>query len=227
MQGLTRSSVYGYSIFEMEVWGIPAADEDGDGVDDSVDQCAGTPAGTAVAANGCPDSDGDGVNDGIDQCPSTPFGTLVDATGCVIVDSDNDGVPDNTPDLCPNTPPGDSVDVNGCTIVVAVNEVASINDLLVGGAGSSDPSFVLYVWDNDPINGGVSNCNGGCATSWPPLLVTDGIASGVANLSLITRNDGTLQAAHNGRPLYYYIGDSAAGQTNGDGAGGYLAYRHL
>ena len=178
MQGLTRSSVYGYSIFEMEVWGIPAADEDGDGVDDSVDQCAGTPAGTAVAANGCPDSDGDGVNDGIDQCPSTPFGTLVDATGCVIVDSDNDGVPDNTPDLCPNTPPGDSVDVNGCTIVVAVNEVASINDLLVGGAGSSDPSFVLYVWDNDPINGGVSNCNGGCATSWPPLLVTDGIASG-------------------------------------------------
>jgi|GEM_PF-229514 CxxC motif-containing protein (DUF1111 family)/predicted lipoprotein with Yx(FWY)xxD motif len=220
MQGLTRSSVYGYSIFEMEVWGIPAADEDGDGVDDSVDQCAGTPAGTAVAANGCPDSDGDGVNDGIDQCPSTPFGTLVDATGCVIVDSDNDGVPDNTPDLCPNTPPGDSVDVNGCTIVVAVNEVASINDLLVGGAGSSDPSFVLYVWDNDPINGGVSNCNGGCATSWPPLLVTDGIASGVANLSLITRNDGTLQAAHNGRPLYYYIGDSAAGQTNGDGAGG-------
>ena len=88
MQGLTRSSVYGYSIFEIEVWGVPAADEDGDGVDDLVDQCAGTPAGTAVAANGCPDSDGDGVNDGIDQCPSTPFGTLVDATGCVIVDSD-------------------------------------------------------------------------------------------------------------------------------------------
>ena len=46
MQGVTRTLIYGYSIFEMEVWGIPAADEDGDGVDDSVDQCSGTPAGS-------------------------------------------------------------------------------------------------------------------------------------------------------------------------------------
>jgi CxxC motif-containing protein (DUF1111 family)/predicted lipoprotein with Yx(FWY)xxD motif len=216
MQGLTRSSAYGYSIFEIEVWGIPASDEDGDGVDDSLDQCAGTPAGTAVAANGCPDSDGDGVNDGIDQCSSTPFGTLVDATGCVVVDTDNDGVPDNAPDLCPNTPPGANVNNLGCTIVIPVNEVASINDILVGGSGSSQPGFTLYVWDNDPTNGGVSNCNGGCATSWPPLLVTDGVASGVADLASITRNDGTEQVTYAGRPLYFYISDNAVGDTNGD-----------
>jgi CxxC motif-containing protein (DUF1111 family) len=67
---------------------------------------------------------------------------------------------------------------------------------------------------------GTSTCNGGCATSWPPLLVSDGAASGVANLGTITRNDGTEQASYNGRPLYFYSGDSAAGDANGDGLGG-------
>ncbi|MDA8789396.1 discoidin domain-containing protein [Pseudomonadales bacterium] len=218
MQGVTRTLIYGYSIFEMEVWGIPAADEDGDGVDDSVDQCSGTPAGTAVAANGCPDSDGDGVNDGIDQCPSTPFGTLVDATGCVVVDTDNDGVPDNTPDLCPNTPAGISVDATGCEVVVPVNEVTAINNILAGGSGSSQPGLTLYIWDNDPAN--TSACYGGCATSWPPLLVTDGVASGVPNLGTTTRSNGDVQATYNNQPLYYYAGDTATGDTNGDGLGG-------
>jgi len=66
------------------------------------------------------DSDGDGVNDDIDQCPNTPAGTVVDATGCAIVipsDSDGDGVIDVN-DLCPNTPAGTTVDVNGCEVII-------------------------------------------------------------------------------------------------------------
>ena len=60
-------------------------DADGDGVVDLKDNCAGTPAGTKVDANGCPmvvDGDADGVNDDQDQCAGTPAGTPVDATGC-------------------------------------------------------------------------------------------------------------------------------------------------
>ena len=97
-------------------------------------------------------------------------------------------------------------------------EVATNGGLLVGGADASQPGFTLYVFDNDPANG--STCNDSCATTWPPLLVTDGTANGVANLGTITRNDGSTQATHNGKPLYFYNGDSAVGQTNGQGVGG-------
>ena len=41
------------------------ADEDGDGVDDNVDACPGTPAGESVDANGCGQSQTDGDNDGV------------------------------------------------------------------------------------------------------------------------------------------------------------------
>lgn len=59
------------------------ADEDGDGVPDSLDQCPNTPAGVEVDAAGCPlDADGDGVPDYLDKCPNTPEGALVDENGC-------------------------------------------------------------------------------------------------------------------------------------------------
>ena len=190
MYGISRTSVYGYSIWEMEVYGSPAAgeDEDADGVDDSIDLCPGTPAGNTVNTNGCIDSDLDGVEDSLDLCPGTPLFT--------------------------------PVDVNGCTLIISVNEVSSTNDILSGGADASQPFFTLYVFDNDLAAPGTSTCNGGCATNWPPLLVSDGAASGVSNLGTIARNDGTEQATYNGRPLYFFIGDSAPGDTNGDGAGG-------
>ncbi|WP_340677376.1 di-heme oxidoredictase family protein [Paraglaciecola sp.] len=200
-------------------------DSDGDGVGDAFDQCPNTPVGDEVDVNGCTiigDSDGDGVRDDVDQCPNTAPGTEVDAHGCALVpinDADNDGVADEL-DQCPATPPNTLVDAVGCPIVQAVNEVASINDILVGGFGSPHPGFALYVFDNDlPIVDG-SICNDGCATNWPPVLVADGVASGVADLSVITRDDGSIQATYDGRPLYFYSNDLAAGDTNGDGLGG-------
>ena len=190
MYGLTRTSPYGYSIWEMEVYGSPAAgeDEDGDGVDDSIDLCPGTPGGSTVNTNGCIDSDLDGVEDSLDLCPGTPLLTQVDAYGC--------------------------------TVLIPVNEVSTINDILAGGAGASQPGFTLYVFDNDLEATGTSTCNGGCATNWPPLLVSDGAASGVTDLGTIVRDDGTVQATYNGRPLYFFISDGAIGETNGDNAGG-------
>jgi outer membrane protein OmpA-like peptidoglycan-associated protein len=94
---------------------VRGADEDNDGVANNIDQCAGTPAGAVVDANGCPvDGDNDGVFDGLDQCAETPAGAVVDAAGCP-VDSDKDGVADYL-DKCPSTPAGATIDANGCPI---------------------------------------------------------------------------------------------------------------
>lgn len=58
-------------------------DSDGDGVPDTRDNCAATPAGVAVDAKGCPqDSDKDGVADYLDKCPNTRAGIAVDKNGC-------------------------------------------------------------------------------------------------------------------------------------------------
>ena len=100
---------------------LPPADSDRDGVPDTADACANTPAGTRVDARGCAvpvDSDGDGVMDNVDACANTPAGTRVDARGCAVpVDSDGDGVMDNV-DRCANTPAGTRVDGNGCPVPV-------------------------------------------------------------------------------------------------------------
>ena len=57
MNGLSRpaANVYGYSIYEMEVYGTITitSDGDSDGVDDSVDQCLDTLPDIAVGSNGC------------------------------------------------------------------------------------------------------------------------------------------------------------------------------
>lgn len=87
---------------------------------------------------------------------------------------------------------------------------------LVGPNGLS-----LYTFDIDEP--GTSNCEGDCLANWPPLTVEDAsdltVAEGLDETSLgtITRSDGTLQVTLDDMPLYYFIGDSDPGDTNGDG----------
>src|SRR5690606_17839230 len=76
--------------------------------------------------------------------------------------------------------------------------------------------FTLYTFDNDAE--GVSNCNAACVNNWPPLIANDG-AEAEAPYSIIVRNSGVNQWALNGKPLYFFAGDTAAEDTNGDGAG--------
>ncbi|HEY6539314.1 MAG TPA: hypothetical protein VIZ18_00175 [Ktedonobacteraceae bacterium] len=69
-----------------------------------------------------------------------------------------------------------------------------------------------------------SACTGGCAGAWPPLLFTgSGSPTSAATLpgtlSAVTTANGN-QIEYNGHPLYTYSGDTAPGQTNGEGIGG-------
>lgn len=95
----------------------------------------------------------------------------------------------------------------------------SAGDALAGPNG-----MTLYVFTND--SSGTSTCTGGCASTWPPFTLSSGqtaaAGSGVtaSMLGTIQRSDGTTQVTYNGQPLYYYSGDSAAGDANGQGING-------
>ncbi|MFI5226420.1 MAG: hypothetical protein ACHQ3P_07060 [Candidatus Limnocylindrales bacterium] len=88
--------------------------------------------------------------------------------------------------------------------------------------GADGKTLYVYAKDTTP---GKSVCNGQCATNWPPLTVPAGAAAtagtGVnGTIGTVTRDDGTTQVTYNGKPVYYFAGDQAAGTTNGQGVGG-------
>ena len=57
-----------------------------------------------------------------------------------------------------------------------------------------------------------------CATNWPPFLAAaDAKAEG--DWTLVKRDDGSMQWAYEGKPLYLFIGDKKAGDVTGDGKG--------
>ncbi|MGB0914683.1 MAG: OmpA family protein [Crocinitomicaceae bacterium] len=69
-------------------------DSDGDGVEDTKDDCANTPVGVAVDKHGCPvDSDKDGVADYEDNCPEEA-GTA-ENFGCPALDEETQSAFDN------------------------------------------------------------------------------------------------------------------------------------
>ena len=81
--------------------------------------------------------------------------------------------------------------------------------------------LTVYVFAADTTPG-VSVCEGDCLTAWPPVTVPPGnsVAAGdgvTGVLGVITGTDGSTQMTYDGRPLYYWQGDTEAGETTGHG----------
>src|SRR6266508_5546371 len=100
----------------------------------------------------------------------------------------------------------------------------TVADTAAGSALAGEDSMTLYTFDNDTTPG-TSACTGDCATNWPPFTVDEGeqatAGEGVTGeIGTISRDDGSTQVTYNDKPLYYFAGDSAAGDSNGDGVGG-------
>jgi predicted lipoprotein with Yx(FWY)xxD motif len=75
----------------------------------------------------------------------------------------------------------------------------------------------LYLFAAD--TGTSSTCNGACAGAWPPLTTsgkpTAGSGVKASLLGTTKRSDGSTEVTYAGHPLYYYAGDTGAGQTTG------------
>ena len=90
-------------------YALEKRDRDGDGIDDSVDQCPTEKEDFDgfEDSDGCPDPDNDldTVPDKVDKCPDQAEDQdgFEDRDGCPDPDNDKDGIPDES-DQCPNEP---------------------------------------------------------------------------------------------------------------------------
>jgi predicted lipoprotein with Yx(FWY)xxD motif len=95
---------------------------------------------------------------------------------------------------------------------------SALKTATIGGATvlTNAKGFTLHWFVPDTAT--KSNCNGSCATYWPPVKGPATAGAGVTGtLGTITRSDGSTQATYNGHPLYTYVSDTAPGQAKGNG----------
>lgn len=98
------------------------------------------------------------------------------------------------------------------TSVTIAAGTSSLGPILVDGEGRT-----LYLFEAD--TGPTSTCNGGCATSWPPVLASGPAVAGAGvigtNLGMSQRADGSRMVTYAGHPLYRYVGDAKPGDISG------------
>jgi predicted lipoprotein with Yx(FWY)xxD motif len=92
----------------------------------------------------------------------------------------------------------------------------------VGTVVTDTNGMTLYRYDKDEPNPSKWTCSGTCVKTWIPVIVPESVqTSGVARSLLGTvHRDGQPQLTLAGWPLYRYVGDTAAGQANGQGKDG-------
>jgi predicted lipoprotein with Yx(FWY)xxD motif len=93
----------------------------------------------------------------------------------------------------------------------------TLGEIVVDGEG-----MTAYFFDKDTPNSTSSACTGQCAKVWPAITTTSGTptVSGVTGaVGTITGAAGGKQITINGRPIYRYSGDTAPGDTRGQGIG--------
>lgn len=137
-------------------------------------------------------------------------------------DDDNESASSQTPTTAaattPTTAAATTTTAAASLLKTATN--AQFGTILTDAAGKT-----LYTRDSDPAGG--STCTGGCAATWPPLLVPAGSTgtlkapTGVtAALTSFARSDSSgTQVLLGGKALYTFSGDAAAGDTKGEGVG--------
>jgi predicted lipoprotein with Yx(FWY)xxD motif len=104
----------------------------------------------------------------------------------------------------------------------AAPSIVGVADTELGSIVVDGKGRTLYAFTKDVD--GTSTCLDGCAKAWPAVLVSGDIAVSAGldkgQFTTVARADGTKQLKLGKWPLYYFSGDAAAGETNGQGSGG-------
>jgi predicted lipoprotein with Yx(FWY)xxD motif len=105
-------------------------------------------------------------------------------------------------------------DVPSSTSELASAQMTSLGLILTNSQGRT-----IYQFAND--KDGKSTCTGSCAADWPfvpaPTSLPSSLPGVTGKLGATTRTDGARQLTISDHPVYTFSGDSAAGQTNGQG----------
>jgi predicted lipoprotein with Yx(FWY)xxD motif len=112
---------------------------------------------------------------------------------------------------------------------LTVRESPEYGQYIADGEG-----MALYMFEADTRGEGdseaVSTCHDDCAGAWPPLIAEEAQAGDQVESDLIgtiERRDGAMQVTYGGWPLYYFVRDEAAGDTNGHDFEGFGAEWYL
>lgn len=93
----------------------------------------------------------------------------------------------------------------------------SYGKVLVGPSGKS-----LYILTADRKY--TSRCNALCRSAWPPLMTKGKPRAGTGVHQTKLGQTSKHQLTYYGKPLYYYAGDTKAGQTSGEGVHSFGGY---
>ena len=118
---------------------------------------------------------------------------------------------------------------SGATTMGSQSTTVDVADSGLGKILVDSQGRTLYLFEKD--SGTTSACTGACAAAWPPVRdgsqPTVGAGADASLVGTTQRSDGDPQVTYNGHPLYLYVGDEKAGDTNGEGltafGGGWFA----
>ncbi|WP_328478477.1 hypothetical protein OHS71_08615 [Streptomyces sp. NBC_00377] len=99
------------------------------------------------------------------------------------------------------------------TTMVMAKEIQGMGSLV-----TDDKGMTLYRSDMDQATPSMSMCTDDCTKTWMPVMAQDSVQTMGVEKSLlgsVDRSDGMKQLTLGGWPLYRYMGDTKAGQMNG------------
>ena len=110
--------------------------------------------------------------------------------------------------------PSTSGTAGGGMATIAMTKNPQLGPILTDSKGNT-----VYVFAKD--SKGMSNCNGSCASVWPPVTTSGKPTAGsgvlASKLGTTKRSDGSTQVTYGGLPLYTYTADSSPGDVMGNG----------
>jgi len=114
----------------------------------------------------------------------------------------------------------DDNDDQGGDVTQPADNVVVAQDSSLGAILTDEAGLTLYFFTKDAFDESV--CFDGCLASWPVFYretLQISAELDITDFGTTTRPDGTKQTTYKGWPLYYFAGDSAPGDVNGEDVG--------